>query len=52
MKEKYIIGLGCSWTQGEGGYPQEVVDAHNGRTNLDPGNQTSLIQIIIYVNMS
>ena len=28
MKEKYIIGLGCSWTQGEGGYPQEVVDAH------------------------
>ncbi len=37
MKEKYIIGLGCSWTQGEGGYPQEVVDAHNGRTQLRPG---------------
>jgi len=37
MKDKYIIGLGCSWTQGEGGYPKEVVDAHNGRTQIRPG---------------
>ena len=31
MKSKYLIGLGCSWTQGEGGYPEEVVKKHNGR---------------------
>ena len=37
MKQKYIIGLGCSWTQGEGGYPQEVVDAHDGYTQCRPG---------------
>ena len=37
MKQKYIIGLGCSWTQGEGGYPQEVVDAHGGYTQCRPG---------------
>jgi hypothetical protein len=37
MTSKYIIGLGCSWTQGEGGYPQEVVDAHGGRTQIRPG---------------
>lgn len=29
--KKYLIGLGCSWTQGEGGYPEEVVKKHNGR---------------------
>ena len=39
MKQKYIIGLGCSWTQGEGGYPQEVVDEHNGYTQLRPGQK-------------
>ena len=39
MTQKYIIGLGCSWTQGEGGYPQEVVDAHNGYTQLRPGQE-------------
>ena len=37
MTQKYIVGLGCSWTQGEGGYPQEVVDAHNGRTQIRCG---------------
>ena len=37
MTQKYIIGLGCSWTQGEGGYPQDVVDAHGGRTQIRPG---------------
>jgi len=35
--KKYIVGLGCSWTQGEGGYPKEVVDAHNGRTQIRAG---------------
>jgi len=30
-KTKYIIGLGCSWTQGEGGYPDEIVKEYNGR---------------------
>lgn len=35
--KKYIVGLGCSWTQGEGGYPKEVVDAHNGYTQIRPG---------------
>lgn len=29
--KKYIIGLGCSWTQGEGGYPDHIVQKHNGR---------------------
>ena len=37
MTHKYIVGLGCSWTQGEGGYPKEVVDAHNGRTQIRVG---------------
>ena len=37
MPQKYIVGLGCSWTQGEGGYPQEVVDAHGGRTQIRAG---------------
>jgi len=39
MTQKYLIGLGCSWTQGEGGYPQDVVDAHNGRTQIRPGQK-------------
>lgn len=38
MKQKYVIGLGCSWTQGEGGYPQEVVEAHNGKTQWRSGD--------------
>ena len=44
MSQKYIVGLGCSWTQGEGGYPQEVVDAHNGgRTQIQTlDNQVNL----------
>jgi hypothetical protein len=33
-KKKYIIGLGCSWTQGEGGYPDEIWQQYNGRVNL------------------
>jgi len=34
MKKKYIIGLGCSWTQGEGGYPDEIVKQYNGRVQI------------------
>lgn len=33
-KTKYIIGLGCSWAQGEGGYPEEIWNQYNGRVNL------------------
>jgi hypothetical protein len=32
--KKYIIGLGCSWTQGEGGYPEHIWKEHNGRVQL------------------
>lgn len=32
--KKYIIGLGCSWTQGEGGYPQHIWEQYNGRVQL------------------
>lgn len=31
---KYIIGLGCSWTQGEGGYPDHIWQQYNGRPQL------------------
>lgn len=34
MKKKYIIGLGCSWTQGEGGYPDEIWKEYNGRVQM------------------
>ena len=37
MSQKYIVGLGCSWTQGEGGYPKEIVDSHGGRTQIRVG---------------
>ena len=53
MTQKYIVGLGCSWTQGEGGYPQEVVDAHNGRTQIRCGqDQDNQIMTITYVYMN
>lgn len=29
--KKYVIGLGCSWTQGEGGYPDEIWKQYDGR---------------------
>jgi len=32
--KKYIIGLGCSWTQGEGGYPDEIWKEYNGRVQI------------------
>ena len=31
---KRLIGLGCSWTQGEGGYPDHIWKHYNGRVNL------------------
>ncbi len=34
MSNKYIIGLGCSWTQGEGGYPDEIWHQYNGRPQI------------------
>jgi hypothetical protein len=34
MKKKYIVGLGCSWTQGEGGYPDHIWKQYNGRVQL------------------
>ena len=53
MTQKYIVGLGCSWTQGEGGYPQEVVDAHNGRTQIQTWTtRTTRLQTITYVYMN
>lgn len=33
-KKKYIVGLGCSWAQGEGGYPDHIWKEYNGRVNL------------------
>lgn len=32
--KKYIIGLGCSWTQGEGGYPDHIWHQYNGRPQI------------------
>lgn len=33
-KKKYIVGLGCSWAQGEGGYPDHIWKEYNGKVNL------------------
>lgn len=32
--KKHIVGIGCSWTQGEGGYPEQVWKDHNGRVQV------------------
>jgi hypothetical protein len=32
--KKYVIGLGCSWTQGEGGYPEHIWKEYNGRVQI------------------
>ena len=34
MKKKYIVGIGCSWTQGEGGYTEQVWKDHGGRVQV------------------
>ena len=31
---KKLIGLGCSWAHGEGGYPDHIWHHYNGRVNL------------------
>jgi hypothetical protein len=38
-----IVGLGCSWTQGEGGYSEEIWKQHNGRINLPMHKSMHLI---------
>lgn len=34
--KKYVIGLGCSYTQGQGAYPPEITQKYNGRVALEP----------------
>jgi hypothetical protein len=43
--KKHIIGLGCSWTQGEGGYPEEVWKDHGGRVQVRGRSDYYLRQI-------
>jgi hypothetical protein len=43
--KKYIIGLGCSWTQGEGGYPDQVWQDHGGRVQVRGRSDHYLRQI-------
>lgn len=43
--KKLIIGLGCSWTQGEGGYTEETWKKHNGRVNLPMHKSKHLISM-------
>jgi hypothetical protein len=43
MGRKLIVGLGCSWTQGEGGYTKEIWDQYNGRVNLPMHESIHLI---------
>jgi hypothetical protein len=40
-----IVGLGCSWTQGEGGYPEEIWKQYNGKINLPMNKGIHLIPI-------
>lgn len=41
---KVIVGLGCSWTQGEGGYPNELWKQYNGKINLPMHKSYHLIE--------
>lgn len=41
--KKAIFGLGCSWTQGEGGYPEEIWKQYKGRVNLPMHKSRHLI---------
>lgn len=41
---KVIVGLGCSWTQGEGGYPDELWKQYNGKINLPMHKSYHLIE--------
>jgi hypothetical protein len=40
---KLVIGLGCSWTQGEGGYTEDTWKKYNGRINLPMHKSKHLI---------
>jgi hypothetical protein len=42
---KALIGIGCSWTQGEGGYPDDIWKKHDGRMWLKLSESTHLIPI-------
>jgi hypothetical protein len=42
---KALIGIGCSWTQGEGGYPDELWKAHDGRMWLKLEESRHLIPL-------
>lgn len=42
MDKKYIIGLGCSWTQGEGGYPEHIWQEYKGHVQIRSGPDTHL----------
>ena len=35
--KKHIVGLGCSWAQGEGGYPEDIWKKYNGRVQIRSG---------------
>jgi hypothetical protein len=43
--KKYLIGLGCSWTQGEGGYPDDIWRQYNGKVQLQFHNDHHLRKI-------
>jgi len=40
--KKYVVGLGCSWTQGQGGYPRDIWDQYNGRIDISGGEDYHL----------
>lgn len=43
--DNVLVGIGCSWTQGEGGYTDEVYKKHNGRVNLPMRQSMHLISM-------
>lgn len=43
MNRKLIIGLGCSWVQGEGGYTDDVWRHYNGKVNKPMHESVHLI---------
>lgn len=45
MGKKLVIGIGCSWTQGEGGYTSRIWDKYGGRVNLPMNKSTHLIKM-------
>jgi len=45
MGKKLLVGLGCSWTQGEGGYTNKIWEQYGGRVNLPMNKSTHLIKM-------